>query len=353
MAEDVDAATMLDRLQSQYRTQFAGRARVSRDPDVMERMIEQLASVAPQVAGKPDLQARWDESNELFRKEHEAILTARAVPGALQAHRLRQWAEMNMARYRRSFAGRNRNTRDLGLLADIRKSLEAQRARIAALHEESAALGLEADLQRIDETLGLCRTEEGRIREARTAGEQAEQGTRYANLANTQFGLYQNGFAGKSRLSRDPGRLLRIVSELEGIAAGMARLQAAGFQSEPNDRNFKVVTERVHAYKAEVQTIVEAHQTSQTSERVGALANAANAIFGEYREAFAGQDRQTRDEDLLDGLIERLWPIALHMDQIDRDEDDEINERNLRLVTDNLVLYAREWEAIRTAKADA
>lgn len=350
---DSDAAAVLDRLQEQYRIQFAGRARVSRDPEVMERMIEQLASVAPQVAGKPDLQTRWDDSNELFRKEFQAIMAARAVPGALQAHRLRQWAELSMGRYRRAFAGRNRHTRDLGLLEDLRTALEAQRARIAALHEESAALGLEADLGRIDNTLGLCRTESDQIRQARLQGSHEDQGTRYANLANTQFRLYQEGFAGKARLSREPARLTRIVTELEGIAAGMARLQAAGFASEPNDRNFKIVTERVHAYKAEAASIAEAHRTAPTNERVGALATAANALFEEYRDNFAGQDRSTRDEDLLDGIIERLWPVARQMDAIDQELGDEINERNLRLVTDNLVLYAREWDAIRTAKADA
>ncbi|MEO0600644.1 MAG: hypothetical protein AAF211_04355 [Myxococcota bacterium] len=350
---DADAAAVLDRLQDQYRTQFAGRARVSRDPDVMERMIDQLASVAPQVAGKPELQKRWDDNNALFRKEHQAIMDARAVPGALQAHRLRQWAELCMGRYRRAFAGRNRNTRDLGLLEDIRTVLAAHRERIAALHQEAESLGLEADLQRIDETLGLCRTEAGIIRQARTQGDHAEQGTRYANLANFQFRIYAAGFAQKSRLSRDPARLLRIVKELETIAAGMARLQAAGYASEANDRNFKLVTESIRAYKTEAQAIEETLKNAQVSERIGALANAANALFSEYREGFAGQERSTRDEDELDAIIERLWHIALQMDAIDQDEGDEINERNLRLVTDNLVLYAREWEAIRTAKADA
>lgn len=348
-----DVAAVLDRLQEQYRTQFAGRARVSRDPEVMERMIEQLASVAPQVAGRPELQQRWDESNALYRKEHQAIIDARAVPGALQAHRLRQWAELCIGRYRRAFAGRNRNTRDLGLLDDIRSTLEAHRRRIAAMHDESASLGLEADLQRIDETLGLCRSEAERIRQARTQGTHEEQGTRYANLANRQFRIYGDGFAGKSRLSRLPARLWRIVKELETIAAGMARLQSSGFVSEANDRNFKTVTERIRAYKEEAAAIEEAHHNAQTSERVGALANAANEIFKEYRDQFAGQDRATRDDDQLDALIERLWPVALQMDAVDQDDGDEINERNLRLVTDNLVLYTREWEAIRAAKADA
>ncbi len=350
---ETDAAGVLDRLQDQYRTQFAGRARVSRDPEVMEQMIETLASVAPQVAGNPELQQRWDESNALFRKEHQAILDARAVPGALQAQRLRQWGELCIGRYRRAFAGRNRNTRDLGLLEDIRTTLEELRERIAALHQESAALGLDADLRRIDETLGLCRTEGGLIRQARTQGTLEEQGTRYANLANHQFRLYEEGFAGKPRLSRQPARLERIIKELETIAAGMARLQSAGFVSEPNDRNFKIVTERVRAYKAELGAIVEARASASPGERIGVLANAANELFGEYRESFAGQDRSTRDEDRLDGIIERLWPVALQMDAIDQDDGDEINERNLRLVTDNLVLYTREWEAIRTAKADA
>ena len=350
---DIDAAGVLDRLQDQYRSQFAGRARVSRDPEIMEQMIDQLANVAPQVSGDAELQKRWEECNVLFRREHQGIIDARAVPGALQAHRLRQWAELCMGRYRRAFAGRNRNTRDLGLLDDVRTTLEEHRERIAALHEESEALGLQGDLERIDETLGLCRTEAGLIRQARTQGTHEEQGTRYANLANHQFRMYGEGFAGKSRLSRSRDRLRRITRELETIAAGMARLQSAGFSAESNDRNFKIVTERIRAYKDEASAIEEAQRSAQANERVGALANAANALFGEYREQFAGQDRATRDDEELDALIERLWPIALQMDRIDQDDGDEINERNLRLVTDNLVLYTREWEAIRTAKADA
>jgi hypothetical protein len=45
-----------------------------------------------------------------------------------------------------------------------------------------------------------------------------------------------------------------------------------------------------------------------------------------------------------------MWPIAREMDEIDAKYDDDTNARNLQLVMDTLVLYAREYDAILAAK---
>ena len=88
-------------------------------------------------------------------------------------------------------------------------------------------------------------------------------------------------------------------------------------------------------------------------DRVNALGQAANAVFQEYRTHFSGKDRASRDLALLTQLGEKLWPLAREMDTLDRTADNDTNARNLRIVTDNLLVYHREWSAIKEAKAGA
>ena len=82
------------------------------------------------------------------------------------------------------------------------------------------------------------------------------------------------------------------------------------------------------------------------SDRIGYLGGAANDVFSQYREHFAGQDRRSRDISLLAKLIEELWYLMGEMDRIDQDDGDDTNARNLSIVTDQLRMYDREYGEI-------
>lgn len=346
-------AERLDRVEARYRARFGGHPRVSRDPEVLVEMLATLDGIEADATPEDGLAERIATARDLYAREREAIVQARSVPGAIQAYRLRLWAELATARYRMSFAGKPRDTRDVLLLDDIRSFLGRIRQETDQLAEAAPHLQVAQSRAAIDRTITLCRDEAGNVRSSRAQGTLAEQGTRLAQLANEQFALYQRDFAGQSRLSRHPPRLERIVRALEELGAGMARLQREGFDSAQNNGNLGIVTERAQAYRQELQAMAQARTEATVEDRVNALGGAANRIFGAYREEFAGKSRSSVSQDRLVELFEALFPIALEMDAIDKEDGNELNEQNLTLVLDQLVMYVREWDAIAEAKSSS
>lgn len=344
-----DPAAELERVQTRYRIRFAGHPRVSRDPEELEELIAELDALA---ATDEALAARVAEERALFCKELDAIRVAVAIPYAVPAARLRMWTDLQLHRYQRSFAAQDRRTRDVALLDEIREDLRGLRGRMTELHALAPEQGLDRAAASVDRSLERYDAEVDAIRRARRTGPPAEQGSRLAALANAQFDLYQEGFAGQSRLSRHPSTLVRVVQALEEIRRSMQSLALDGFRDESNARNIGIVEQRIQQYRREVEQIHAARAGAAVAERVTALGRAANDVFAAYRADFAGQSRETRDESLLARLAERLVRVAKEMDALDRDHGDDTNARNLRLVTDNLVLYAREFDAIRSVKAD-
>lgn len=342
------ASQSVDRLKDRYRHRFGGHSRVTRDPDELEEMLEELGRI--DVGDDPALARRVEQERELYTREVTAIRAARAVAFAVPAARIRLWAELAFQRYRREFAGRDRATRDLQLLIEIRDDLGTLRDEAKAVHAKAPEQQLDRVITAIERAVRLYDDEADAIRRARRNGRPAEIGTRYARLANVQFELYQQGFAGKSRVSRHPPTLHRIVNALDEIRRGMQALALDGFRDEANTRNIGIVENRITQYRREIEAITAARRTASPSDRAGALGTAANQVFADYRAAFAGKDRSSRDEDQLALLAERLVPIAKEMDALDREAGEDGNARNLRIVTDNLELYAREFEAIREAK---
>ena len=347
MSDQPTPEQLVDSAEARYRFRFAGHARVSRDPEVIDQMLADLTKAEE---GADDaLKKRIQENRDLYIREREAIVEARAVPGAVQGFRLRLWGDLAVGRYRRGFSGKPRNTRDVTLLDEIRAFMGRLRDEMVSMDAAAPHLGLGTMVESTTRTVELARREAEQVRVSRSEGTAADQGSRLAQLANDQFAVYQQGFAGQSRLSRHPPRLERIVKALEEIGAGMARLQRDGFVSEQNDLNLKLVTERTRSYRTEITAMREAQAAASLEDRVNSLGAAANQVFSTYREEFAGKDRSKADADRLDSLFEDLFAIVLEMDAIDRDDGDETNERNLALVLDQLLMYQREWNAIREA----
>ncbi|MEZ4240816.1 MAG: hypothetical protein R3F59_32605 [Myxococcota bacterium] len=326
---------------------FAGRSRVTRDPEELEQIVAELDEIGGRA---PDLAERIAGLKKVYGDEIAAITAARAQPGAVQSARLRMWADLSFSRYERGFAGKDRRTRDVALLEEIVADLEALRAPVAAMHEQAPTLQMDRVLGQIERGAAAYKREVVEIRASRRTGEPVDQGTRLAGLANRQFHVYTLCFARQSRISRHPAALERIVGALEEIRRAMLSLQAGGFANQSNDDNVRLVEDRIRAFRAELGEVRKAQGEADVPTRVSALASAANDIASAYRDAFAGKAREQTDPNRLDELFEQLWCVARQMDQLDRDHDDEINERNLRIVTDNLQLYAEEHRKIVAAQ---
>jgi hypothetical protein len=303
-----DPTADLQRLEARYRARFAGHPRVTRDADELDELLVGLDPLATALTGADA--ARVVTLREMWGKELEQIRLAQAVPYAVPAARLRTWGDLTVSRYGRAFAGKDRQTRDVGLLMEIQVDLQGVRAAVAELSPSAPEQGLARTLVQYDEQLRVYNTEIDAIRSARRQGSPADQGTRLAKLANEQFASYERHFAGHPRVSRHPATLERILASLDEIRRGMVSLQLGGFLDASNTRNQGVVDARIKAFGAELDAIRRARAEAPLDERVAALGNAANQVFGRYREAFAGQTRRSADVDTLDQLFELLWPIA-------------------------------------------
>jgi hypothetical protein len=339
----------LDLLDGRYRARFAGQPRVTRDADELEEMLARLNALPVDA----ELADRAKSLREQWTEELVAIRAMQAVPYALPAARLRGWADLTMSRYARCFAGQDRRTRDLGLLIEIHADLQGIRRSMADLSQSAPAQQLESSIVAVDRQLATYANEIEAIRGARRTGQPHEQGTRYAQLANEQFELYEFHFAGKPRASRHLPVLDRILGSLEEIRRGMQSLAVSGYNDANNTRNQGVVDQRLQSFGAERKEIEKVKAATPVAERATALGAAANDVFAAYRNDFAGKSRTSVDEQRLNRLFELLWPIARQMDEIDAEHDIDNNTSNLRIVVDNLTMYGREFDAIRAAKASA
>lgn len=360
---DVVAAfkSRFDGIQNEYGVYFAGHARITRDVGIMDQLINRMAALHTEASAKamgtagelPALVKAMEEALELYKNERKAIEQAQASgPDALEAHLLVQWTNFVYHVYRRHFAGHDRRTRDLGLLAECIEDLERIQGYMDGLAEEleSPDQALQNARETLARNMELYKKERGEIVAARNNGSLEQQSDILAQVANEQFSVYQAHFSGKPRISRRPGTLQRIVDNLTQVKDRMETLQSQGLRSEANDRNIGIVASRVEFYGTELNEVRNVRQNTNYEELVGALGAAANAVFDVYSKNFAGQDRNSRDVTLIRSLCDELYDIARQMDELDRVKPNNTNQHNLATVLDNLVMYTREHDLIREAQ---
>ncbi len=354
-----DARLEIDQIQARYDALFAGQPRISRDATALDEMVAQLNAISGKTARLPaaerdELNTRLVELTGLYTREAEAVRAAQAQgPEALKAHRLATWAYLTFSRYRHHFAGHSRGSRDLGLLGEMIADLQDVKLEMSELAPTFTNDELTQARDALTQNLSLYQQERQAIAEARGAGELSEQSDRLAELANAQFTLYQNHFANKSRLSRRPMLLDRIVEQLVLIQDRMKALSTQGLHADSNRKNIEIVQGRIAAYRKELEAINTARAQTDFASLVNALGGAANDVFKTYREHFAGQDRKSRSLPLMVQLLDALWDIARQMDDLDQVRRDAVNHRNLQIVLDHLRMYDREHQAIAEVQAEA
>lgn len=353
-----DLRERVDAIHARYDAHFAGQPRISRDGGLLARMIDELEAVVgaaaalPASAEREALLGAARDNLALYRREHSAIVEAQAGgEDAFEADRLATWARFAFHRYRRHFAGQPRATRDLGLLAELIADLRRLGEEMERLGQRYARPPLPEMREQVARSLKLYLDERGEIVAARGAGAPDQQADVLAAVANDQFALYAAHFAGKSRVTRRPALLQRIIDNLDQVRDRMELLRAQGYRDAAHVRNIEIVSARLDFYRGELTQIREARRQTTMGELVSALGGAANELFAEYRAHFAGQDRRTRDLARLGRICDGLHEVARQMDEIDRVREIDTNVTNLGIVIDNLRLYEREWEHIREVQA--
>ncbi len=346
-------------ISARYTANFAGHPRITRRLDLLQTLIQELEDLQKESSSHDDAtdELRLAIGRDLDNYRRELKLIEKAQQGdatSFASSRLVGWANLTLGRYRRGFAGKSRDSRDLSRLNSIQEHLGATLAQIDRLREvREGDQQLDHVHSLLTERMQTYEREQDAIQKVQGAGEIAERGSRYANMANHCLTLYRYHYAGRARVGRSKPLLQSILRELKRAEAGMDKMIQDGVQDERHQKNLDLVRQNVEAYTKEITHIVSAHEAATVGQRVSALGQAANDRFEEYKLEFAGKPRKSCDEQLLDQILEDLYHTAEQMDQIDRDHGDETNARNLQIVLDRMRMYDREHLAVVQSKQDS
>ena len=350
-----------DAIYTSYAANFAGKPRATRDLSLIDRLISDLHGVVEDARTlmngdrNPAMLSFIEtaaENLERYQDERTKIREAQRDPHTVFTATLANRANRVFDAYRRHFAGQDRGTRDRMLLHEMVGELEELQRRMRKLVEQGAD-GAQRDLDTITAQLEMYRDEVTNIARAQTVGTGEEIANRLAQLANAQFNTYRDHFAGKSRTSRRPELLERVASNLEEYQAEMRELEEGEFESEMNRNNMRIIDQNLELYRRELTEIRNARGEASVRDLAGVLGGAANDVFAEYAEHFAGKDRRTRDLDLMGVLCDRIREIALQMREIADNIELETNAANLAIVEERWTTYEEEYRKIAEAKGIA
>lgn len=358
MATLAQIRTAIDNISGEYDARFGGQSRVTRDLNdlngLVQRLRDQLAALEklPTSRDRAEVEKTAREALTLYENERKEIMKARSLgPDFIDFDVLRTEANFVFAMYHRHFAGKARNTRDLGLLGEMVDDLERIEESMQELIPRlSGAQGVGDDLETVRSNLAMYRAERGEIIEARGMGDADQQASTLAEVANGQFRIYDQQFAGKSRLSRRPALLQRVIDALSQVLDRMRALESQGLRTEYHTRNIGIVTQSLAQYRTELVEVRKARENTKLVDLQGQLGGAANDVMEQYRQNFAGHDRKTRDLDMLSSICDQLAEVGRQMSDLGTVEPTEQNSRNLQIVTDHRVMLEREYNLIEESK---
>lgn len=354
----------LEALDQEYAAGFAGQSRLTRDVSTLDRIIERTTSILqridqiPSAAQGPELLRLRDgvaQSLVLYNQERQAIVRAQEVGPQFESFSMEATvANLIFARYARHFAGKDRSTRDLGLLGELVEELKQTDKRMTQLIEEtSGSSEFERDRQVVQSNLKQYQDEINLIENAQKSGTPEQRASILATLANNQFAVYQAHFAGEPRISRRPALLMRVISSLKKVHELMVGYRDGGLDLDFNNRNIGIVEERLKLYESELVEVRKLRQATPITDIMGELGGAANKLFDEYRSAFADKPRSQVDLEKLGNICDKLGEIRRQMGEMSWAEESEMNNKNLEIVTEQLVMFEGEYEAVVNAKAQA
>ncbi|HEY8077075.1 MAG TPA: hypothetical protein VIF62_23270 [Labilithrix sp.] len=361
MASVVDTLGQeLESVDREYAKDFAGQSRLTRDVTQLDRMLARVNSVVeridqiPGAARGPDLGRLRElalQNLEIYKTERKAIERAQQLgPSFEQFSHEATTANLVFARYMRHFAGKDRATRDLSLLGELVDELKQIDKRMTQLIEESKNTDFGRDREVVRNNLAQYQSEIGLIEKAQANGTPEEQASVLATLANEQFSVYQAHFAGEPRVSRRPALLMRVIGALKRVRDQMKALQERGLSVEFNTKNLAIVEDRLRVYETELVEIRKIRQQTAMPEIMAELGGSANKLFDEYRTGFADKPRNVADVALLGRICDKLCEIRRQMSEMSWAEDNDMNTKNLDIVTEQLVMFEGEYEAVARAQ---
>lgn len=383
----------LEALQQHYLLHFADQQRLTRDPAMLELLIDRSARVAAEVdAIQPSegagarvghLRAEALTHLQSLHDERNAIATAVAAAGPTgqRAAVLTTRIELVAHRYARHFAGKPRSTRSLGRLAEMIVDLEAIHAELAGLAElaelaelpvltePASAFGerdrvsmalaapagggahVAAALEQAERTLAFLRSEVAEIRSARATGSPEERATMWAQVANGLFGDFNLHVAAAAPLTCRPGLLRRLLAELIELHLAMHALRDAGLVHPSNDANIELVGQQVPVWRSELDEVVAARASVAPAALGAQLDAAADAVLEAFNVYIADHDLTADTATRACDLCDRMDEIEGQMSALERDADTptesgQRRHRDAAAIRDALVHFTRQFDAL-------
>lgn len=164
--------------------------------------------------------------------------------------------------------------------------------------------------------------------------------------SNALHAHYTVHFAGRPRATRDLVGAEVLVSEAREIARMTSELPGQG-----DDELRTKTQERLELYETERKAVIDAHAMGLDAARAAIVGTRANLTFARYRRHFAGQDRRTRDQGLMDELIADCEALQRGAAELVVAKAPEGLRKDLEIITENLSLYRRERQAIIDARS--
>jgi hypothetical protein len=143
---------------------------------------------------------------------------------------------------------------------------------------------------------------------------------------------------------------MRIISSLKKIHERMVSFRDGGVSLDFNSRNIAIVEDRLKVYENELVEVRKLRQSTAMPDIMGELGGAANKLFDEYRSGFSDKPRAQADVEKLGNICDKLSEIRRQMTEMSWAEENEMNARNLEIVTEQLVMFEGEYEAVVNAQ---
>lgn len=352
-----------DAINNEYEANFAGQNRATRDLSVLDRLTSRTKALLAKIDAIPgaargpeltSLRNDIEEQKKLFEAERVQIEKAKKLGPTLERFApLASAANFNFSRYTRHFAGQSRDTRDPELIEDMIEELTRIEKEMTEVINRTPQDEFRNDRSIVQQNLEMYKGELTQIRDTQSKGSPEARAERCATLANNQFELYRVHFAGQNRLTRRPQLLQRMIKSLERIQGIMKTVEQSGYAPDFNKDNVNIVQQNLEMYRSELAEIRKNKEQNKPEDIAGNLGDAANQLFAEYRENFAGKNRTTVDHKLLSSICDRLFEIYRQMRDLSRMNAGEMNANNLSIVTDQLGLFSREYDQILEARKAA
>lgn len=354
--------TLWERLEdayAHYALHFAGQPRLTRDLDILDNLIETTERTERELnADKKPPSGEREELIELarerlivYREERAAIAAMQAQFGAAGRAAATVAARMHAVQhqYVRHFAGKDRYSRDMGLLNEMIADCRVLDKAMQDICRDQPDTFMTQERVLAAQYLEMFERERREVGQSRDSGTLQEQGYYLGAAANELMTSFETLVVGLNRMVCRPGLVERLVNELQDIRDRMASIEALGLHADFHLETLRSVDETLSAWREEHDNILRVRAGIKPDDMIEALVGLADYYLEEYNDQFAEVERGNLDLTALGDLCDCMDEVERQLTDIVSMHSDRESERNLQLIRDALAMLLNEYDALAKA----